>query len=206
MSATTPGPNRRARRLAAKQRRGDKPMSRERLSKEAAIDKLRAQIQPEDYITSLEKMKQTYLSRAAELLGNKDLNAASDAIDERDVDMVNKQLDEALADLSWRVDAIEERIKDFADTKKDVTRPFERPEVASTLEEDVEDEAQETSALSEEEQVTVDASIARVRAHRAEAEGEARGAADDVDAEAEQQEAEHAVEQAQDAQVPDEEA
>ena len=101
-------------------------MSREPVSKEEAIDKLRAQIQPEQYLESLTKMRDTYLGRAAELLGNRDLNAASNRTDPRDIEMVNIQFDEALADLSWRVDTINDRIQDFEDTKKDITRPFER--------------------------------------------------------------------------------
>lgn len=101
---------------------------RPQLSKQESIDALRAQIQPEHYVASLEKMKATYLERAAELLGNRDLNAASGAIDERDVDMVNVQLDEALADLSWRIATIDERIADFKETKENVTRPFDRQE------------------------------------------------------------------------------
>ena len=96
------------------------------VSKEEAIDKLRAQIQPEQYLQSLNSMRDTYLSRAAELLGNRDLNAASNKTDPRDVEMVNIQFDEALADLSWRVDTINDRIKDFEDTKNSITRPFER--------------------------------------------------------------------------------
>jgi hypothetical protein len=156
MSATTPPPNRRQRRLAAKRSRGEKPMSREPSSKAEAIDKLRAQIQPDQYLKSLEAMKATYLERASELLGNRDLNAASAAIDERDVEMVNLQLDEALADLSWRVDTINERIKDFEATQKNVTRPFERQEKPDVLEEMPEETEVEPSALTEEQAAAVD--------------------------------------------------
>ncbi len=126
MSATTPRPNRRARRLAARARRGEQPMSRPVVSKEEAINKLRAQIAPEQYLKSLTDMREVYLSRAAELLGNRDLTAASNRTDPRDVEMVNIQFDEALVDLNWRVETINERIADFEATKKDITRPFDR--------------------------------------------------------------------------------
>ena len=144
-------------------------MTRPVVSKEEAIDKLRAQIQPEQYLESLTNMRDTYLGRAAELLGNRDLNAASNRTDPRDVEMVNIQFDEALADLSWRVDTINERIDDFDATKKDVTRPFERqadnPEDAVADAEDfpeqteVEESALEAS-LTEEQRAAVEEAVA----------------------------------------------
>ena len=144
-------------------------MTRPVVSKEEAIDKLRAQIQPEQYLESLTNMRDTYLGRAAELLGNRDLNAASNRTDLRDVEMVNIQFDEALADLSWRVDTINERITDFEATKKDVTRPFERqaddPEDAVAPAEDfpeettVEESALEAS-LTEEQRAAIDQAVA----------------------------------------------
>ena len=110
-------------------------------SKQEAIDNLRQQIQPEQYIEALEQSKAVYLQRAAGLLTDHDMNKASSAIDERDVEMVNLRIDEALADLNWRIETIDQRIKDFANTKKDVTRPFERPESDEEPEEPTDTEA-----------------------------------------------------------------
>ncbi len=187
MAATTPGPNRRQRRLAARKRRGEQPMSREPVSKEEAIDNLRKEIDPEQYLESLKKMRADYLARAAELLGNHDLNKADARIDERDVDMMNIQVDEALVSLNWRVETIDERIADFEATKKDVTRPFERqpadPEDATQPPEDfpeetgVEESALEASLTDEqleaealENAVVPPESIDELAARRAEVE------------------------------------
>lgn len=110
-------------------------MSREPVDKQEAIDKLRQQIEPEQYLESLKEMKVVYLQRAARVLGDHDMNVASPTIDERDVEMVNKQTDDTLAELSWRVDTLDGRIKDFEATKKDVTRPFDRAPVPEVNEE-----------------------------------------------------------------------
>lgn len=124
------------------------------VSKEEAIDKLRAQIQPEQYLASLAKMRDTYLERASELLGNRDLNAASNRTDPRDVEMVNIQFTEALADLSWRVDTLNDRIADFEATKKDITRPFERQ-----VEEPKKNKAEEMPEETEVEESALAASL-----------------------------------------------
>ncbi len=169
-------------------------MTRPVVSKEEAIDKLRAQIQPEQYLESLTNMRDTYLGRAAELLGNRDLNAASNRTDPRDVEMVNIQFDEALADLSWRVDTINDRITDFEATKKDVTRPFERqPDAPEDAVEPAEEMPEETTveesalvaSLTDEQRAAVEEAVAEsqeggplpehldeIAARRAQVEGE----------------------------------
>ena len=139
-------------------------MSREQVSKEEAIETLRKQIAPEQYLASLTTMRETYLGRAAELLGNRDLNAASNRTDPRDVEMVNIQFDEALADLSWRVDTINDRIADFEANKKDVTRPFERqpddPADAESMPEETEvEESALAASLTDEERADVEQAV-----------------------------------------------
>ncbi len=140
-------------------------MSREQVSKEEAIENLRKQIAPEQYLASLTTMRETYLGRAAELLGNRDLNAASNRTDPRDVEMVNIQFDEALADLNWRVETINERIDDFEVSKKGITRPFDRqpddPEDAESMAETTEvDESALVASLTKEQLAEVEKAIA----------------------------------------------
>ncbi len=106
--------------------------------------------------------------------------------------MVNIQFDEALSDVSWRVDTSNARIDDFEATKKDVTRPFDRqpddPADAEQMPEATEvDESALVASLTDEQRAEVEQaveesqnsqgpppeSIDEIAARRAQVEGEA---------------------------------
>ena len=99
-----------------------------KLATEEAIERLRTVINPEGYKAQIEMMRTELLTRAAILLANRDLNEASPHLLEAERAQANEQIDRTLVDIEWRVAQIDERIKEFQESREAVKRPMNRRE------------------------------------------------------------------------------
>ena len=93
---------------------------------QAAIDALRAAIEPEAYKAQLEALKADLLTNAASLLARLDLNNASPNLDEVEREMGNTQIGNTLVEIQWRLGALTERIGEFETARDAFKRPLNR--------------------------------------------------------------------------------
>ena len=77
------------------------------------LERLRALADPQRYQQQLSEQRTAYIQRAEQLLIERDFNDGDPNMNERDKELVLKQIDEALVSLDWRIQEADESIAAF---------------------------------------------------------------------------------------------
>ena len=82
------------------------------------LERMKARIQPELFVSQYKQMQTDLETRAATLIANLELNEASPHVPEMEQEMVREQIERALADINWRLDEIDAALKEFDEDRE----------------------------------------------------------------------------------------